>query len=83
MCLGVPGCVVRWIDRDSLIGLAEIDFGGIRRTCQMACVPEAREGDFVLVHAGVALTVVDADAARATLQDLERLTAAPPAEPAS
>ncbi|HTN03217.1 HypC/HybG/HupF family hydrogenase formation chaperone [Planctellipticum variicoloris] len=80
MCLGVPGRVQRWIDRDPLTGLAEIDFGGVRRTCHMACVPEAIEGDFVLVHAGVALTIVDAEAARRTLEDLERLTAEPSGE---
>jgi hydrogenase expression/formation protein HypC len=38
---------------------AEIDFGGVKKRCQMACVPEATEGDYVLVHAGVALTVID------------------------
>jgi hydrogenase expression/formation protein HypC len=80
MCLGVPGQVQRWIDRDLLTGLAEIDFGGVRRKCHMACVPEAIEGDFVLVHAGVALTIVDAEAARRTLEDLERLTAELPGE---
>ena len=78
MCLGVPGKVTRWIDRDPLTGRAEIEFGGVKRACHMACVPEAVEGDFVLVHAGVALTIVDAEAARRTLADLERMTAAAP-----
>lgn len=59
MCLGVPGRVARWLDRDPLMATAEIDFGGITKRCQMACVPEAREGDYVLVHAGVALTTLD------------------------
>lgn len=79
MCLGVPGRVERWIDRDPLTGRAEIDFGGVKRACHMACVPEAVEGDFVLVHAGVALTIVDADAATQTLADLDRMTASPAA----
>jgi hydrogenase expression/formation protein HypC len=87
MCLGVPGRVERWIDRDPLTGRAEINFGGIKRACHMACVPEAAEGDFVLVHAGVALTIVDADAAAKTLVDLERMTSTssgkPPGEPPS
>jgi hydrogenase expression/formation protein HypC len=78
MCLGVPGKVERWIDRDPLTGRAEINFGGVRRACHMACVPEAVEGDFVLVHAGVALTIVDAEAARQTLGDLERMTGTVP-----
>lgn len=79
MCLGVPGRVERWIDHDPLTGLAEIDFGGVKRACHMACVPEAVEGDFVLVHAGVALTIVDADAAAKTLADLDRMTTSPEA----
>jgi len=70
MCLGIPGKLVRWIERDPLFAAAEIDFGGVRRTCQMACVPEASEGDYVLVHAGVALTIVEPSAAEQTIQDL-------------
>lgn len=59
MCLGVPGRVHRWLDRSELTAEAEIDFGGVRKRCHMACVPHAVEGDFVLVHAGVALTILD------------------------
>lgn len=70
MCLGIPGKLVRWIERDPLFAVAEIDFGGVRRACQMACVPEASEGDYVLVHAGVALTIVDPSAAEQVIQDL-------------
>ncbi len=70
MCLGVPGLVARWISKDPLLALAEIDFGGIRKRCHMACVLEAQVGDYVLVHAGIALTVIDQQAARQTLDDL-------------
>lgn len=71
MCLGVPGKVVRWIDRDPLMALAEVEFGAIRKSCHMACVPDADEGDYVLVHAGVALTPIDAAAAEQLLKTLE------------
>jgi hydrogenase expression/formation protein HypC len=70
MCLGVPGRLVRWIDRDPLMAVAEIDFGGVTKPCHMACVPEAQVGNYVLVHAGIALTVIDEQAARKTLDDL-------------
>lgn len=70
MCLGVPGLIVRWISKDPLLALAEIDFGGTRKRCHMACVLEAQEGDYVLIHAGIALTVIDQQAARQTLEDL-------------
>lgn len=67
MCLGVPGRVHRWLDRAELTAEAEIDFGGVRKRCHMACVPQAVEGDFVLVHAGVALTILDPSACRIDL----------------
>lgn len=73
MCLGVPGRVAGWIDRDPLMAAAEIDFGGVRKRCQMACVPEAQEGDYVLVHAGVALTIIDRESAEQLLATLAAL----------
>lgn len=65
MCLAVPGRVACWLERHPLFGRAQIDFGGLLRTCHMACVPEAEEGDYVLVHAGVAIgRISDEEAAR-------------------
>lgn len=58
MCLGVPGQVVRWLDRSELMAEAVIDFDGIQKRCPMACVPEAEVGDFVLIHAGIAITIL-------------------------
>lgn len=73
MCLGIPGRVVRWLDRNSILAQAEIEFGGVRRVCQMACVLEAAEGDYVIVHAGVAISRVDAAEAEHTLAALAGL----------
>lgn len=70
MCLALPGRIVRWLDQDPLFARAEVEFDGIRRICHMACVPEAREGDYVIVHAGVAISRVDEAAAQRTLRDL-------------
>lgn len=75
MCLAVPGKIVRWIDRDPTFARAEIEFGGVRRICHMACVPDAPVGDYVLVHAGVAITRIDASEARRVLEDLATLDA--------
>ncbi|MCY2967594.1 MAG: HypC/HybG/HupF family hydrogenase formation chaperone [Planctomycetota bacterium] len=71
MCLALPGRLVRWIDRDPLFARAEVEFDGIRRICHMACVLEANEGDYVIVHAGVAISRVDEAAARQTLAELD------------
>ena len=73
MCLAVPGKVVRWLDREPLFARAEIEFEGVRRVCHMACVPEAEVGEFVIVHAGVAISRVDADEAQRILDELRGL----------
>lgn len=73
MCLGIPGKVVRWLDHDSIFAKAEIEFAGVRRVCQMACVPEAIEGDYVVIHAGVAISRIDQVAAEKTLAEIGSL----------
>jgi hydrogenase expression/formation protein HypC len=73
MCLGIPGKVVRWVDRSMPFSQAEIEFGGVRRSCSMACVPEANEGDYVIVHAGIAITKIDAAEADRVLAELRSL----------
>lgn len=73
MCLGIPGKVVRWLDRTLPFAQAEIEFDGVRRPIHMACVPEAMEGDYVIVHAGVAICRVDEAAAARVLADLAKL----------
>ncbi|MFY8148759.1 MAG: HypC/HybG/HupF family hydrogenase formation chaperone [Prochlorococcaceae cyanobacterium] len=44
---------------DPLWRVAEVDFGGVRQQVSLACLPEARVGDRVLVHVGLALTLVE------------------------
>lgn len=73
MCLAVPGKIVRWIERDSPFSRAEVEFDGICRECQMACVPDAEIGEYVIVHAGVAISQVDALAAEKLLRELSTL----------
>lgn len=82
MCLGVPGRVVAWVDRDPLMARAEIEFDGIRRVCHLACVPEAEIGDYVVVHAGIAISRIDARAAEQLLAELRAVgeTTAPETE---
>lgn len=80
MCLALPGRLVNWIDRDPLFARAEIEFDGIRRVCHMACVTDAIVGDFVIVHAGVAISKVDEAAARRTLEELTAFGSSPLAE---
>jgi hydrogenase expression/formation protein HypC len=73
MCLGIPGKVLAWTVHDPLFGRALIEFAGVRKECQMACVPDAQPGDFVVVHAGLALCRLNPEEAQQTLQQLAHL----------
>ena len=73
MCLAIPGKVTRWIDTDPLLATAAVEFGGVVRTCHMACVPQARVGDYVVVHAGVAIAILDTHQAEQALAELASL----------
>ncbi len=77
MCLGVPGKVVQWLNRDPVFGRAVVEFGGVRRECQMACVPETEIGEYVIVHAGMAICRINAHEAERTLQDLAAIAELP------
>jgi hydrogenase expression/formation protein HypC len=55
------------------VSMARVDFGGISREACMVYLPEARLGEYVLVHAGFAITKMDEEEARRTLADLQTL----------
>jgi hydrogenase expression/formation protein HypC len=74
MCLAVPGRVVD-IDGEGDLRMARVDFGGVAREACLAYVPEAAVGDYVLVHVGFAIAVVDETAARQALETLAELEA--------
>ena len=73
MCLGIPGKVVQWIEREAPFAQAEVEFDGVRRVCHMACVTEAEEGDYVIVHAGIAISRIDPDEAQRVFEELKAL----------
>ena len=66
MCLAVPGRILAIHHAgpadDPLWRTAEVDFGGVRQPVSLACLPEARVGDQVLVHVGIALSLVEDEA---------------------
>jgi hydrogenase expression/formation protein HypC len=73
MCLAIPGRLVeREGERDGL-AFAVIEFDGLRRSVCVECVPEAIVGDYVLVHAGLAISRVDADEAARVLDRLRAM----------
>lgn len=70
MCLAVPGQIVEVNEKDPLFRLGVVDFGGVTREVNLACVPEARIGDYVIVHVGMALSVLDRETALQTRQEM-------------
>jgi hydrogenase expression/formation protein HypC len=71
MCLALPARLVERLGDDQAV----VDLGGIRKTISVALVPEARAGDYVIIHVGHALGLLDEAEAQATLAlfaELER-----------
>lgn len=73
MCLGVPGQIVEFLDPTHHLARAEIS--GVRRAINVGLlVPDGLAvGDWVLIHVGFALSRIDEDEARRTLEFLEQL----------
>ena len=62
MCLAVPGKIMSVVGED-LARQARVDFGGVLKEVNLAYVPEAKIGEYVLVHVGFAISVVDEEEA--------------------
>jgi hydrogenase expression/formation protein HypC len=75
MCLAVPGLLesVTPIGDGTDARVGRVRFGGVTRDVRLDVLPEARPGDYVLVHVGLALSVIDEAEARRTLADLAEI----------
>ena len=67
MCLGIPGRVTEIYERNEFL-MGRIDFGGVAKEVCLAYVPEAKVGDYVLIHVGFAISLMDEDEAMETLK---------------
>ena len=74
MCLAIPGKLVSIEENaDSALRRGKVSFGGVNREISLAFTPEAQDGDYVLVHVGFALSVVDEQEAKQIFEDLKRM----------
>ncbi len=77
MCLGIPGKIVSIVDQDLQLGM--VDVGGIKREVNLSCIAEGGDSldryidDWVLVHVGFAMSVINEAEAQATLSVLTEL----------
>lgn len=76
MCLGIPGQVVEISDREKKLGI--VDISGVKRQVNLACVVQGEDlsallGQWVLVHVGFAMNVIDPEEAARTIELLREL----------
>ncbi len=72
MCLGVPGKITEIYHRDEL-RMCKVDCGGVVREVCLETLPEAKVGDYTIVHAGFALNLLSEEDAQETLQILREM----------
>jgi hydrogenase expression/formation protein HypC len=72
MCLGVPGRIVETYEKGGL-QMAKVDFGGVFREACLSYVPEARAGEYCIIHVGFAISVLSEAEAQETLELLKQI----------
>lgn len=72
MCLGIPG-QIKSIYEDHGTKMATVDFGGVTRDVCTEVIPDAKPGDWTIVHAGFALNLLSEEEARETLDILQEM----------
>ncbi|MCX7626012.1 MAG: HypC/HybG/HupF family hydrogenase formation chaperone [Candidatus Sumerlaeaceae bacterium] len=73
MCLAIPGRIEAITNDDPVMRSGRVNFGGVVREVNLAYVPEAQVGDYVVVHVGFALQRLDEDEAQRVLETLRQM----------
>jgi hydrogenase expression/formation protein HypC len=72
MCLGVPGKIIEIYETGGL-SMGKVDFGGVTREACLAYIPEAKIGDYTIIHVGFALNLISEEEALETLDLLRQI----------
>ena len=83
MCLAIPGRITTINGEDPLTRMGKVDFGGILKEASLAYVPEAKVGDYVIVHVGFAISRLDEDEANKVFEYLREMEDLSELEPSS
>lgn len=75
MCLGVPGKIIEIYEKEGL-RMAQVDFSGVKREACLEHVPEAKIGDYAIIHVGFALSLLSEEEAQETIDLLRQVIAA-------
>lgn len=73
MCLAVPGRIESVSGNDPLLRTGRVNFGGILKEVNLAYVPEAKVGDYVIVHVGFAISTLDEQEAQRVFEYLREM----------
>ena len=74
MCLAIPGKLIAITgELDDIFRVGKVSFGGILKEVSLTMVPEARIGDYVLVHVGAAISLIDEEEAKKTFDLVKQL----------
>lgn len=73
MCLAVPGKIINISGDDPLSRMGNIDFSGIQKEISLAYLPETKINDYVIVHAGFAISMIDEEDAAESLKAFQEL----------
>jgi hydrogenase expression/formation protein HypC len=73
MCLAVPGKILNIEGEDPIFRCGKVSFGGIVKNINLAYVPEAKIGDYVLVHVGFAISTIDEEEAEEVFGYLQKI----------
>ncbi|MFZ4771068.1 MAG: HypC/HybG/HupF family hydrogenase formation chaperone [Ferruginibacter sp.] len=74
MCLAIPGKILSITNQlDETFRFGKVSFGGITKEVNLCMVPEAKPDDYVLVHVGVAISIVDEEEAKITFEYLKQI----------
>ncbi|HEY4691445.1 MAG TPA: HypC/HybG/HupF family hydrogenase formation chaperone [Anaerolineae bacterium] len=74
MCLGIPGKIIDIYERSGM-SMGKVDFGGVTKEVCLAYVPEAKVGDYTIIHVGFALSILNEAEALETLDLLRQIGA--------
>ena len=73
MCLAVPGQILSIVGDEQLTRAARVSFGGIVKEINLAYTPQAKVGDYVIVHVGFALNIIDEEEAHRVFDYLKQM----------
>lgn len=74
MCLSIPGKLEKIVaELDPTFRIGSVNFDGIKKDVNLAMVPEAKIGDYVLVHVGAAISIVDEQEAKETMDLIKQM----------